>query len=347
MVKFLKLDQLDELVPDATEHGISRRDVAMAMYKSKFEHNTSTSDAFADSNAVHLASESVMDGMYGSERGNEIFIAYPSAYVASQLHYGGDSTLDRGGADARNDKLIYTKDHQGMPLDAGLVFIPEDAQIDPKTGSRYKMDEHGAPIVPTQRTNEVLAARFEKSGFVQAFVQRLPFQMDSAQKEDKVAFAEAAFNKFGITDPEAQKALLDPIFINELADIWGTEGENGKYEEKLTKYFHENAENPYELAEETVPSHEYWEKYFKENPGERPSKIVYYSGGDPSRALNKWREKNKITKRTKDPTYGFPDNKVEASSEKANFVKDRFSSLALRVIDDRFPEVPNPEEVES
>jgi hypothetical protein len=326
MAKFLHLDDLQ-----------SREDV-LAMHKNKFEYSMASNDAFADSVAVHLASESVMDGMYGSERGNEIFIAYPSAYVASQLRYGGKGTLADRGMSQHNDKWVYTKDHEGMPLDVGLVFIPEDAQVDPETGSRYKIGERGEPIVPKQRIDEVLKARFEKSGFVQTFIQQLPYRMNQALEQERGVLAEASFAEFGITDPDTKKALLDPRLIDKLADIWGKDGESEEYERILNEYFHQNAESPYELAEGTISSKEYWEKHFQENPTERPSKVVYYKGGDPSRALNEWREKNGIVKKTEDPTYGFAEHNVADSSDEANAGKDRFSSLARKVIDDRFPD---------
>jgi hypothetical protein len=264
-------------------------------------------------------------------------VAYPSAYVASQLNYGGKGTLADRGNSQHNDKWIYTKDHEGMPLDVGLVFIPEDAKVDPQTGSRYKIGESGEPIVPKQRTNEVLAARFNKPGFVQTFVQQLPYRMNQAQKGERAALAEATFVEFGITDPDAQKALLDPRLVDKLASAWGQEGEKEEYEKLFTEYFHQNAESPYELAGNTVSSREYWENHFQENPDQRPSKIVYYSGGDPSRALNEWREKNGIVKRTEDSTYGFAEHSIADSSAEANVGKDRFSSLARKVIDDRFP----------
>lgn len=200
------------------------------------------------------------------------------------------------------------------------------------------MNEKGEPTVPPLRTNEVLAARFEKNGFVQTFVQQLPWRMNQVAEKDRAALAEAAFAEFGITDPDAQKALLDPRLLDQLADIWGHEYEDKEYEKILSEYFHKNAENPYELAEDTVSSREYWEKYFQENPDQRPSKVVYYRGGDPSRALNEWREKNGIIKRTDDPTYGFPEHNVPDSSVEANEGKDRFASLAQKVIDDRFPD---------
>jgi hypothetical protein len=121
-------------------------------------------------------------------------------------------------------------------------------------------------------------------------------------------------------------------------NLWGKENESQEYEKVLADYFYQNAENPYELAEDTVSSQEYWDTYFQENPGQRPSKVVYYKGGDPSRALNEWREKNGIVKRTEDPTYGFSEHNIADNSAEANEGKDRLASFARKVIDDCFPE---------
>lgn len=332
MARFLHLD------------GLKSREEALAMYRSKFEQNLASSDAFADSAAVHFASENVMDDMYGSERGNEIFITFPSAYIAAQFYYGGKGTLADRGKSQHNDKWVYTKDHEGMPLDAGIVFIPEDAQVDLLTGSRYKIDDQGEPIIPRERIEEILAARFDNKGFFQTFIQKLP-RLDHATSEAKEKSAEEAFREFGITDPEAKKALLDSDLLRELASLWGQDAERGEYEKILIKYFLKNAENPYELSETRISSREYWEKYFQENPDKKPSKVVYYSGGDPSRALDEWREKNGIIKRTQDATYGFAERKVAGNSAQANIGRDRFSSLAVKVINDRFPDSLPSEEL--
>ena len=200
------------------------------------------------------------------------------------------------------------------------------------------------PIVPQQRIEEILAARFDNRGFFQTFIQKLP-RLDHTTSEAKEKSAEEAFREFGITDPEAKKALLDSDLLRELASLWGQDAERGEYEKILIKYFLKNAENPYELSETRISSREYWEKYFQENPDKKPSKVVYYSGGDPSRALDEWREKNGIIKRTQDATYGFAERKVAGNSAQANIGRDRFSSLAVKVINDRFPDSLPSEEL--
>lgn len=91
----------------------------------------------------------------------------------------------------------------------------------------------------------------------------------------------------------------------------------------------------------------YWDMHFQKNPNQRPSKLVYYSGGDPSRALNEWREKNGIVKQTEDKEFGFAEHHVADNSAEANFGKDRLASLARKIIDDRFPDVAPAKDLQS
>jgi hypothetical protein len=65
--------------------------------------------------------------------------------------------------------------------------------------------------------------------------------------------------------------------------------------------------------------------------------VVYYSGGDPSAALNAWRKNGGIRKKSADPTFGFSNHEVSSDAPEANNGKERFLSIARKVIDDRFP----------
>ncbi len=60
--------------------------------------------SYADRMAVHFATEEVVDTYYGSEKGNEIFVAYPSAYIASQYYFSGQ--LNESGGGYWNDQWV-------------------------------------------------------------------------------------------------------------------------------------------------------------------------------------------------------------------------------------------------
>ncbi len=103
------------------------------------------SGSYADFGSIHFAAESVSDAYYGCERGNEIFFVFPSSLIASEYFSGGNLT---GTADAlHNDVWVWTEEQKGMDLNAGIIFIPKDARVDPRTGSRYQLDEAGRPRV--------------------------------------------------------------------------------------------------------------------------------------------------------------------------------------------------------
>jgi hypothetical protein len=54
--------------------------------------------SYPDKNAIHFATEDVADAYYGGEKGNEIFVAYPSALIASEYYFKG-RLKDGGGSD--------------------------------------------------------------------------------------------------------------------------------------------------------------------------------------------------------------------------------------------------------
>lgn len=340
MIKFLKLDE------------VNSREEALSKLNSEFRSNLSTSHAFADGSSVHVASEVVMDKMYGAEGGNEIFFAFPSAFIASQFHFGGKGDLTDISYDQHNDKWIHTKDHEGISLDSGLVFIPLDTLVHSETGSRYEIDDTGNPMVKEENRSKfksvVEAPDFKEfaEGAIQIMgTMRRRWNDSNMESDDKKVlkqiepYCKKLEDDFGILDKRLQFAILN---YNTLQDI-------GYHPDKIDKYIDEGLGREgiyYTEAKQTITSQEYWEQYFVAHPDRRPSKIVYYAGGDPSRAINEWRRENGIVKRTEDKSFGFEGNQVPGDSPEANQHKDRFLELAMKVIDDRFPRIPNPEEEE-
>ncbi len=366
VVKFLKLDHLDELLPGDTK--TTPREKALLMHGSNFEHSMSSSFAtYADKSSVHTAAEVVLDGIYGGERKNEIFIAYPSAYVASQFQHTGK--LTDGDHDKHNDTWIYTKDHEGMPLDAGLVFIPEDARVDPKTGSRYEISADNSPIKneAAYKGLEQIAVSHEFEAIYQQIMGLSPEQLEllstsppSTWDNKLKEIQESSYKPEGreelykriipirdkvkkITRIDDDRILAKLLGYTDLKSLhyanlkqeeWARVGERNFVIEAIV----EKSGAGFVEAKNTISSKNYWEKYFQEHPEQRPSKIIYYKGGDPSDALNEWRRKSGIVKRTNDPTYGFSENRIDNRDVSLYQDRDRFSSLALKIIDDRFPE---------
>ncbi|EKD23897.1 MAG: hypothetical protein ACD_81C00155G0004 [uncultured bacterium] len=111
---------------------------------------TDRAKEFHDSTAIHLAMGKVLDEIYGGERGNEVFIAYPAAHVASQynfLNIQGKGVTKAPDDDRYNDLYVWAENEwKGMNIDAGIVFLPSGVQVDKISGSQFALDEQGMPI---------------------------------------------------------------------------------------------------------------------------------------------------------------------------------------------------------
>jgi len=85
----------------------------------------------------------VVDHYYGEERGNKVFFIYPSGIIASQYDFafnGWGKDFTKPQSETRwNDVFVWlhTLDNPGIPIDAGVVFLPESAQVDHSTGAKY------------------------------------------------------------------------------------------------------------------------------------------------------------------------------------------------------------------
>lgn len=328
MEKFLKLDTCNS------------REEASQMLQARFDRSASHDNQFADYAAVHFAAEEVADSMYGSERENEIFIAYPSAYIASQLSHSGDLADGSGGW--HNDKWVYPKEHDGMSIDTALTFIPEGAQVDANTGSRYELDEAKNPIENKALIDSIenvvnspwfasiaTQAREVLGGLTGEWNDTYPKASDARTQIDSLRNQLA--EKFNITDIKEQRAILDYNFLQDARP------DKDELDLLIKKSLGRQGALLVE-AKNTVSSREYWEQYFSKHPEQKPSKIVFYQGDDPTKALFAWRKKMGIIKHATEPNLGFSENQVAKDSDEANVDKDRFKSIAMRIIDERFPE---------
>lgn len=324
VAKFLKLDNC----PD--------RKTALGRISVHFKSSViGDPHAFADSSAIHLASEEVADSFYGSERGNEVFFAFPSAMIASQYEFSGN--LGSGNERSiNNDQFVWPDIEKGIPLDAGIAFIPEDAKVDRESGSKYYLDQNKKTL-PSEGINEILIARFEeKPGFVQDLVRKAE-KADNLEPAEQIKKIQEIFRDYGIQDMDSAKCLADKNLRRKLVETWGTEDEKSRYQEILTKHFQNNGLSPYKLAENSVTSQQYWEEYFQKNPKSRPKHIVYYAGGDPTKALYEWREKNGISKRSSKSNLGFSEKEVSKKTKNEDETQQRFISIAHKLVDKYFP----------
>lgn len=309
--------------------------------------------SYVDRMAIHFATEEVADCYYGSEKGNEIFIAYPSAYIASQYYFNGQ--LNEGGGGYWNDLWVWANEEKGMDLNAGIIFIPEEARVDRKTGSRYELDRSGNPIknaeyqaafrqvVDSPDFHEFAKQVMEITGELDKGkgLDTPDLQQGNRELLEKLEpFRQRLEREFGITDRRLQMAILDYQHLFNL-----TLRKENQEKERESSFHSIDSDIEYALknygilyveAKDTISSKEFWEARFAENPSKRPSKVVYYKGSSPTRALHEWRDAQGICKKAKDEHIGFPQRHVLRNDPQATAGRARFRILAEKVIEDYF-----------
>lgn len=272
--------------------------------------------------------------------------------IANEFYFSG--SLTDSPDPLHNDTFVWELENKGISLDAGIVFLPADAQVDTTTGSRYSYDEQqnvrmqGNIEIASQIVQDLrflpIQQKIEKE-YYNAYDQphiikeiaadgirqlQSTFSIDEKLAEaliDQNAMREFQYAKY-IGDPESEASALMHIEFG--------------IQDTLQRH-----DLRYCLAEQPINSKQYWENYFKENPQLKPSKIVYYMGGDPTAALNAWRAEHGITKRASDDArhhLGFPENVpddtiyTEIISSPAR--RERFRNLAINVISEYYNVLP-------
>lgn len=293
------------------------------------------SSEFADRKAVHAALEVVADDYYGGERGNEIFMVWPAAFVAKEYHIGTQrmNVPENFAPDEVhktsqfNDYWLLKKDEKrgSLPIDAGIVFLPAKAEVNPTTGSRYEVDPEGKPLKNPQVDNLLNLLRSAEFADIGDAFTAFIYAQDKLKQHEQDAEAEKRQHHYLTTRTEerlqesrkerdhvqhaqdtykqlCQKYAIDDPRIRNLANGGWTVAQHlnglrafaGK--PSLTEMDAIDLENrlshlgiQYKLAEHTESSRDYWERYFVAT-GKRPSKIVYYEGTNPTAAFSTFKE---------------------------------------------------------
>lgn len=222
------------------------------------KHKDGLSPWYPDRAAVHVATGAdVANSYYGAEAGNESFVIYPGTLLVAEGRIGSGHFGNATGG-AHNDMWWYPRNPDGVSLDAGILFLPADAQVDPETGSRYRSDA---------------------------------------------------------AEPGVQ---------------------------------HDGQDLSPPLAEQTIPSRDYWETYFNAHPEQRPSKLVYYHGEDPTTTLHEWLAEQRIPIEAHDQLdlrEMFPDHFLAERGLDTRPGQTAFVEQAQRVIAEYFAD-ETPENLE-
>ena len=132
-----------------------------------------------DRTSVHFMANAIGDKYYGAEDDNEIFFIYPADVLASQCYTTTDlgSTEDYAyqkakglvpgkKADVHNDYSVMPREN-GIPLDAGLVFLPKNILVNPENGSKYQTYDGENSVLASVENGGVRAEQYWEQYFTE------------------------------------------------------------------------------------------------------------------------------------------------------------------------------------
>lgn len=302
---------------------------------------------YPDETAVHFAAQIVADSYYGGESGNEVFFIYPSDVLASQHAFafnGWGKDFTRSQSETKwNDVFVwpYSVDNPGIPIDAGMVFLPESTPVDPETGSKYaseiKTVDGEEKRVMVEDT--VLVGSFVEWGkklddqsplrrAFSAYKEENNYHRQEDLKEN--CFAALAQELHGLGFNIDASVSLASKLISET--FW-----RNSFSDEVLQDAVKDSGAHWKRAENTIPAKEYWGKFFAQNPHLRPKHIQYYDG-DPTTAVLKFQQQNNIgradTSKTEGQLLGFDDHQVldMEKDPRANVGHDELIATAKKII---------------
>jgi hypothetical protein len=251
----------------------------------------------------------------------------------------------RDGSSNYNDIWVYVEEDNEMNINAGITFIPKNAQVNPETGSKYEIDTQGE-AAPDEAYIAKIQDMVTKPGF-EAFAEKaskalgdMPGSFVEEYMQGNLVFGgEKNFAIIkGLIDelkqiiPDIDKEMLTVVMDYNFLDASEIQDRKNIQNRLIDLGIY------YKKTSATVSSQEYWENYFSKNPSKRPSKIVYYDGNDPTKALDDWKGQNGLD--NKKPVELTDKRIMEKSnsdiSEQITDEMARFRSLAEKVIDDYY-----------
>lgn len=286
--------------------------------------HTASAPKYPDKTAVHFANQLVADEYYGGESNNEIFFVFPTDVIASQYNYafnGWEKDFTKPQSETTwNDIFVWpnTLENPGISIDSGVVFLPENTRVDPKTGSKYASEikqvegvEKKVMVEDTEKVKKFMdwaQSLNNQSEIVKAakrYYNERSYSMQRLQYASLVRACSEELKKLGF-DQESARHLSSELMQTLI--YWDNETSSETFQDLI-----DASSAKYKMADNTIPSKEYWEKYFAQNPQLRPKHIIYYDG-NPTSAVYKFQQENNIgkadTSNTEGILLGFNDHNV-------------------------------------
>jgi hypothetical protein len=139
------------IIKDLKEQGMSCEEAADAIVGSYY--NT---PYLLDRESAHFSYGKDLHKMYGGENGYKFYFYYPVEYMLqndffhstreSQINIGAGYYNNRSGIDQQYNDFEIFNYGKGVPIDAGILCIDGNVEVDPKNGSQYLIGEDGKPI---------------------------------------------------------------------------------------------------------------------------------------------------------------------------------------------------------
>jgi predicted nucleic acid-binding Zn-ribbon protein len=320
-----------------------------------------TAPNYPDKTAVHFAAQLVADEYYGGESNNEVFFLYPSDVLASQHDYafnGSEKDFTKPQSETKwNDVFVWpsTLDNPGIPVDAGVVFLPKNTPVDRETGSKYASEvktvegEEKRTMVEDEKLITAFVEWAEnltdKSPAIQAFnrYKENNFRGDIEQKTCYEVFKNEIM-KLGF--PEDVAMDITYSLFSDASGIYYAYPDSGKLgfgdsKKDVAVQKLRSVSANWKRAENTITAKEYWEAYFEQHPDQKPKHVVFYDG-TPTTAIHEFQTRHNIgqadTSEKEGNLLGFDDRHVLNMSEdpRAKRGYDELVATAHRIIEEHY-----------
>jgi hypothetical protein len=167
------------------------------------------------------------------------------------------------------------------------MFMPKSTEVDPETGSHYLI-ENGQAVIDVTRAaaaQQLLAGEIEDPASLGLSPEQTAELANDLQSWRNEYARVGEFQPGEMPEPQFDKYITSEEQYNALtaADL-----QRFYAYETLLKY-----RGLYKKSENPIAAQAYWEKWFREHPGKKPNRIVYYDG-DPNQAVVNFMADNSI-----------------------------------------------------
>lgn len=327
-------------------------EVAKERFDNLLHFSLGSAPKYPDKIAVHFATQLVADDYYGGEKDNEVFFVFPSDILASQHNFtfnGWEKDFTKPQSETKwNDVFVWpdSLENPGISIDTGIVFLPEDAQVDPKTGSKYAsevkivdgkeqrvMVENTELIEKFMKWAEKLDDESQIIKKAREFYKERNYELSKTMSMGLDRLCSEELRKMGF-DQGSTLAIL-PDLVRDLI-YWNKDTPIDKFQDLIS-----DSSARFKKAENVISVKNYWEKSFSEQPDLKPKHVVYYSG-DPTNAIYKFQQENGIgdadTSKTEGKLLGFNDHHITdvENDPRANQGHDELVATGNKIIAEHY-----------